>query len=454
MDFTPELPASDPNKPERKQPAIVPANVTNILGLRTRPREKPVKGLQRDWHVIPSVGYRFEIKDFVTTFDVKRIRTKFDEIWGLLTVRTRLPGARVVADNILSSGDFSFSNVRARGERAKELQIRSCENEIDWRGLIEELCLNVLAHEERGEPECLLSEVVMPEKEWNPEVWAGGMPILRKHPVIWFGDGGTAKSLLAMYAAIDLAQSGYKVLYLDWELDEGEHRHRMDQLLDGQARNLDTLFYRRCERPLVDDVLRVRDIVATRNIEFMFCDSLSWAAKPPIESSESALTYQQALRSLGPLGSVHIAHMNRSENGDQRPFGSAYWHNMARSTWFLKRNENTQQSNEITVGCYNRKANLGEVRPAFAHRITFTRESIVIGPGDLADDPELVKKLALVEKIALALRNGPQTEALLADECEAKIETVSRTLRRHKSRFDRTLGDDGIARVRLINRAV
>ena len=31
-----------------------------------------------------------------------------------------------------------------------------------------------------------------------------------------------------------------------------------------------------------------------------------------------------------------ITHITKVENGDQRPFGSTFWHNSGRSTWKLK----------------------------------------------------------------------------------------------------------------------
>ncbi len=240
-----------------------------------------------------------DIPDIQVTFDVARVRIKFDEVWGLLTVRAQFAGAKVVSDNVLSMGDFSFSSVRSRHDRSREVAERSCAAEIDWRGLVEELCIKVLSHEERGDPEVAMADVELSEKEYAPDISAAGMPLLKHHPVIWFGDGGAAKSLLALYAAADLAENGWRVLYCDWELTAEEHAHRLTQLIGNLDSVRSTLFYRRCNRPFVDDILPIRDIIAKRNIQFLVCDSLSFGAKSPIEASESALGYQQALRECG-----------------------------------------------------------------------------------------------------------------------------------------------------------
>ncbi len=431
-------------------PKILPAKTVDFL--RTKPRPPgSMRGLSRNWSVIPGVGYRMDIPDIQVTFDVARVRIKFDEVWGLLTVRAQFAGAKVVVDNVLSMGDFSFSSVRSRHERSREIAERSCAPEIDWRGLVEELCIKVLSHEERGDPEIAMFDVEISDKEYAPDIRAAGMPLLKHHPVIWFGDGGAAKSLLALYAAADLAENGWRVLYCDWELTAEEHAQRLRQLIGpelGSVRH--TLFYRRCNRPFVDDILPIRDIIAKRNIQFLVCDSLSFGAKSPIESSESALGYQQALRECGDIGSLHIAHINRSEQGDQRPFGSTYWHNMARATWFLKRGENPPYPNEITVGLFNKKANLSAHHQPFAQRIVFTPGRIEIGPGGLESETDLVEKLSFVQKIEIALGSGPKTSVALLEECGGKSTTLDRYVRRHKDRFEQVLGSDGIQRIRLL----
>ncbi len=438
-----------------EQPPITAAKLLpakSVDFLRTKPRAPgSLRGVSRNWSVIPGVGYRMDIPDIQVTFDVARVRIKFDEIFGLLTVRAQFAGAKVVVDNVLSMGDFNFSSVPKRHERSREIAERSCAPEIDWRGLVEELSIKVLSHEERGDPEIAMADVEISDKEYSPDMSAAGMPLLKHHPVIWFGDGGAAKSLLALYAAADLAESGWRVLYCDWELTAEEHAQRLKQLIGNNLESVrHTLFYRRCNRPFVDDILPIRDIIAKRNIQFLVCDSLSFGAKSPIESSESALGYQQALRECGDIGSLHIAHINRSEQGDQRPFGSTYWHNMARATWFLKRGEHSPYPNEITVGCFNKKANLSGHHAPFAQRIVFTPGHIEIGPGGLETDTDLIDKLNLVQKIEIALKEGPKTQVALADECGGKSSSIDREIRKHKNRFDKVLGSDGVQRIRLV----
>ena len=84
--------------------------------------------------------------------------------------------------------------------------------------------------------------------------------------------------------------------------------------------------YVRCERPLVHEVDRLRRIILDEEITFGVFDSVGFACDGPPEAAESALKYFQAVRQLR-IGGLHLAHVSKADTGDQRPFGSAFWHN-------------------------------------------------------------------------------------------------------------------------------
>ena len=100
------------------------------------------------------------------------------------------------------------------------------------------------------------------------------------------------------------------------------------------------LFYVRCERPLTEEADRLRRIIREERIDFGIFDSVAFACDGPPEAAETASAYFRALRSLR-IGSLNLAHITKSESGDQRPFGSIFWHNHARATWFIKRATDT-----------------------------------------------------------------------------------------------------------------
>ncbi len=432
------------DRPDGPQPWIKPTDF-----LRTKQRAaNSVKGIVRDWRIVPGVGYELAVKDLAVTFTVTRVRNRYEEVFGLLSVRAEFRGARTIGDGILSSADFNLSSLRARQERAKHLHERAHADEIDWLSLLEELCLRVLEHEDRGSPEIALSDIPVPDFEHGAEITAGGLPLLRRHPVIWFGDGAAGKSLLALYVAIDLAQSGYRVLYCDWEFSGEEHSARLRRFAGPVPGLKEELIYRRCDKSFVREAIQIRDIIAKRKITYLICDSIGFAAEGAPESAEAATGYFRALRECGSIGSLHLAHMNRSEQGDQKPFGSVFWHAGARATWYLKRTDSTA-SDDMVVGFYHRKSNIGRLRQAFGRRVEFLATETRVTSAEITDEKELAIKLNLIQRIAGCLRSGPMTTAEIAEELEAKQDSVRTTVRRMDD-VERFEGSDGIQRLRLI----
>lgn len=426
---------------------ILPAKSTDFL--RTKPRApQSERGGVRDWVIVPGVGYQLKIADLGIQFDCTRVRTRYDETYGLLTVRANIRGAHVITDQILSSADFNLSSLKSRQDRAKHLHDRAAADSIDWLGLLEDFCLRVLHHEERGHPEIALEDIPC-DMERTPEIEGGTLPLLRSHPTIWFGDGAAGKSLLALFAAIDLAQSGHRVLYCDWELDGESHAQRLRRFIGPHPGLRETLIYRRCERSFQREALQIRDIIAKRKITYLVCDSIGFAAEGAPESAEAATGYFRALRECGSVGSLHLAHMNRSEQGDQKPFGSIFWHAGARATWFLKRTS-ADETESMMVAFHNRKSNLGKLRPAFGRRITFLEHETLIGECEVSENEEMARELPLWQRIQGALRTGPMTSSALADELDAKEDTIRKTVDRKKMVFMRVSSDDGMNRIGLV----
>src|SRR5262245_60934193 len=193
--------------------------------------------------------FSMEIPKYGIRFEVDRLRRHGDELIGELTVYCHLPGAQTVngTDGVLLIGDFNFSSVRARQDRAKLLATRARSAEIDWYGLVEEFSERVLQEEREGEPDVDLRSLTKPER--GDELRVGPLPCPRRHPSILFGDGGTAKSYLALYAAGMLAKKGLSVVFFDWELCGEDHRARLELLFGSEMPHIR---YVSCERPLVE----------------------------------------------------------------------------------------------------------------------------------------------------------------------------------------------------------
>lgn len=384
----------------------------------------------RDFQRVGDGCYRMKVPGYGLTLTIDRLRRKWDELVGELTVRCELPGARTIGDSLLSVADVNLSNQRARQERAKWLAGRAQAQGADWPGIVEEFAALVIAADRDGRPAVLLRDVERPKPD---DVYSvDGLPLLARHPTILFGDGGAAKSYLSLYCAGKLERAGVRVGLFDWELAAEDHRERLGRLFGD---DLPGVRYARCDRPLAHEVDRLRRIVRDERLQFVILDSVAFACDGPPEAAEVASRYFQATRQLGALGTLHIAHVSKAEGADQKPFGSAFWHNGARATWFAKLADPMPGGNRITVALLNRKANLGGLRPAVGFEITFGDERTTFRRVDIADVPDLARELSVRQRMAHVLRHGAMAPEDLATEIQADAETVKRTARRHREQF-------------------
>ena len=351
--------------------------------------------------------------------------------------------ARAVNGTSLSVADFNLSSARARSERARHLGKLADATEIDWDRLLEEFCQCVLTAEREGRPATLLRDFPRPVDD---HLDVEGIRLHRRHPVILFGDGGTTKSYTGLYLAGRLDQRGLRVLYADWEFAGEDHRDRLERLFGSEMPGVQ---YVSCERPLVHEVDRLRRIVQEDEIDYGVYDSIAFACDGPPEAAEMASAYFRAVRQIG-VGSLHLAHVNRSDTGDKKPFGSSFWHNGARATWNVKTADQVLGAGELSIGLFNRKANIGPLRPAVGFRITFEEDRTRFTRVDLRDVHELAPQLPLWQRMAHELREGPQTIVRLADALDAKPDSVEKAAKRKGKVF--TKSPDGVYRLALVER--
>ncbi len=287
----------------------------------------------------------------------------------------------------------------------------------------------MLAAERKGQPSIDLR--ALPRSAPDELLEIDGLVLPRRHPSILFGDGGAAKSYLSLYFIGCLAKLGLRVALFDWELAGEDHRDRLERLF---AEDMPPIVYARCERPLTIEVDRLRRIVREEGIEFAVFDSLAFGADGPPEAAEVAGRYFRAVRQIG-VGSLLVAHITKGEGGDQKPFGSTFWSNGARATWFIKLAETTPDGREIHVGLFNRKCNLGALRSPLGFQFTFGENETICRRVALADIPDLAARLPVRQRMLQALRQGALSPEVLAEEIGAGIETVKRTARRYREQF-------------------
>lgn len=391
--------------------------------------------------------YTLVFPDTGIEFTVDRLRRERYELFGELSVACGIIGARLI-DGVLSVGTFNLSSPAAASQRAKHLAERARTTGIPWSDLIEELRQRVLAEDRKGAPSVNLRTVPLPASA-DADVEVCGVSLPAEHFSILFGDGGTGKSFLALRLLSELASEGMPVALFDWELSETTHRRRLEAI---NGPNMPDVRYVRLDRPLVYEVDRLRRIIRQDGLRYAVLDSIGYGTAGAPESAEAAMDYCRAVRQLG-IGCLALAHVTKAENGDQRPFGSTFWHNSARATWNLKLANTSPDGQVLQLAGFHRKSNLGRLRPPIGLKVSFEEARVYFTPIDAATIDEVASSLPMHVRLRGALIGGLKTIAQLADELEAKPDTVKKALTRNGRTFTCiTNTDDGVHRWGLLER--
>ena len=398
-----------------------------IFDLQAIPRMSQEKASHR-FERLSEDRYALTLRQFGIVFEVDRLRREHNELIGELSVHGKLPGMRTY-DGAVSIADFNLSSARSRSERAKLLADRSNVKDLDWFGFLEEMCQRVLAADRAGQPSVDLRELERPGTDDALEI--EGLILPRRHPAIVFGDGAAAKSYAGLYLAGRMVEQGLVVAFFDWELAGEDHRDRLERLF---GKGMPRICYARCERPLVYEVDRLRRIVRDERIEYAIFDSVAFACDGPPEAAEVASRYFRAVRQIG-VGSLHIAHITKSEGSEEKPFGSVFWHNGARATYFAKLVDVSPDGQTLSLGLFNKKANLGRLHSPAGFKITFTEDRTYFQKSNPADTPDLAEKMSIRQRMMHLLCGGAMLIDAVAETLEAKPDTVRRTLQRYNQIF-------------------
>lgn len=347
----------------------------------------------------------------------------------------------------------TLTSTRSRSELANHVNKLAGDYNVDWQSLIGEACDQVLDSYRSGSEVSLIRDAVAPPES----TWILPPLLLSRHPTIIFGDGGVGKSLIALAAGASI-NSGLplmgiepserkRVAYLDWEFDVWEHKQRLATLVDPMP----DMVYVPCVGPLRDQVDRIRRVCRDHDIGYIIIDSIGAACGGEPESAEVALQFFEGVRRIG-LGSLCIAHIikDKKKGGDDRPFGSSFWHNMARATWLVRKQADSD-ANRIRVALYNKKSNSGRLSGALSYEINFDEKHTTLSKVSVYQTPELAQGVSLTGRIRNALLGGAKTYQELADELGADTHQIrSRVAAGFGSMFVKLSESEGIIRVGLI----
>lgn len=317
--------------------------------------------------------------------------------------------------------------------------LRKRADGYDWQAMLDQAARWALERYRRGDPGQLLRDA---------EELAPGSDALTDPPLLesdglslLFGDGGSLKSWIALALAASLqagcsyvdgltVPASRRVGYLDWEWSARHHRRRLVELA---GPDLPDLAYLRCSRSLDDERDRIRRFVRDFGLDYLIVDSVGLACGGEPESAEVATRFVNGLASLVPA-SLGIAHVTKAaaDKAPDKPFGSAYWHNSARRSWYVRMSSQVA-SGRATVGLYNRKVNDGPRAESFALDFGWADGRVTIAKGDVRDVPELDATRSIPARLRdLLARSGAMELHAIAGELSEKIDSVKQAAYRGK----------------------
>jgi len=267
------------------------------------------------------------------------------------------------------------------------------------------------------------------------------------YPTVLYGDGGTAKSMLALSVGTAVARGagdwlGLKVqqgpvLYLDFELDAAEQQRRAYQLACGEGLEepAGDLFYMSAlghpGRRAFDDAL---EECREHRVRLLILDSLGPALQGDAESASDVIDFyaevMERFRARG-VSVLVVDHQSKPQPGqryrDKRAFGSVFKGNLARSV--LQVEPKKHEENVKTVRLRQTKHNFGQLSNDLMVRLAFTDEHVKVEAVDLESGaPDEDGELNAKEKVLRVLEAGPAYPWEIANAIEFEVKTVSNRL--------------------------
>jgi len=358
-------------------------------------------------------------------------------IGGHLTIETTLPGMA----RALRSAQFTFTALRSRTELANDLKKKLPE--LNWDGMIEDLCEEVTRFIQQGEETEEIDTLV----EAPPAEYAIWPLVLYKHPTILFGDPEATKSYISALLIYLIGLPPQRILemevrktlrnpiYLDWEGERDALASRLYALRVGMELPPAHIAYRKGKRSLMDDVDAIKAEIRERESEFVIIDSLGPACGlGNLNDSQPPMEFFTALRSLG-VSSLILAHNAKNAPSSGRTvYGNMFFGALARSIWEARRDD-SDDADSVEVGLFHKKMNYGRRERPIGLRFHFGEGATLVTPHSVKELAAATGMMPLTDRILRALKeSGKMSVAELAEQMGAGQETVRVTLYKLRDR--------------------
>lgn len=341
---------------------------------------------------------------------------------------------------------------------------------IRWYDLVEQVCREVQQRSKDGNPVLDLRTDVIVEDvvEYLVE---NCVPL--NHTSVIYADGGVGKSWIAEYLGVLIATGltippfrptrQLKVLYLDYEVDEKEVKRRLMWIANGLGLSVEDLqdtgggglfYYRRQERPVADDLVRLRQEIARLGIGAVIIDSLGPAIGGDVLKAEAPIRAMNAIRALGTVTKIVVAHISKEEakaDGNSTIYGNVFQTNLARATWELKRTDRRTGGALVEAALIHQKSNIGRRQDPIAINYSWNdaERIFAIRSASILANPELARYDGFDTAVLSYLQGEPRTVAQLIG-----LMGLPKTAR-SEDKLNKTLADlagRGVARAKMKTR--
>jgi RecA-family ATPase len=220
--------------------------------------------------------------------------------------------------------------------------------------------------------------------------------VLAAYVTLLYGNGGVAKSLLALALAVAVSGGsgqwlGRKVescpvLYVDFELDAEEQTRRVHQLCRGQGLSTlpEGLLYMSALGYTAKEAFAAAlEACKEHSVGLVVVDSLGPALEGDAETARDVIGFFQ--KSIEPFRAEGIAvliidHQTRLQAGQsyqsKSAFGSVFKTNLARSVIQAQATERGEGT--LTVRLRHKKHNFGPLAEPFGVKLSFTEDAVVL----------------------------------------------------------------------------
>lgn len=352
----------------------------------------------------------------------------------------------------------------SRRDIARKLVDERAAPDVPWPALFSLVCAESLKRYRAGDPAVDL---------WGVSLDNGGRftvrPIVTRGAVtIWYGDGDSAKSMLALAVGCSVAYgipfAGQlpdevgRVLYLDWEDDKETHAVRMRAILKGMGVNADDgkrrIIYKRMSASLWDSARELRRAVLADRVRLVVIDSVGMASGGDPSDADGVIKCLSAARMLG-VSVIAIHHLPKAAEGKRdttKPYGSIYAVNEARATWLVERQDDDPTGGQaVRLAMTNHKANRGRKQQRQALSMDFIEDNDenlvevrITRLGFLAGASVGTGKGMRKWKILETLRTyGALTTQEIADHTDMTPQNVRATISDNPTMFVQVLNPNG-----------